>query len=173
MLKQIFAKLRLEISPSLEREYLGAVRDILANEKVRSMREFTQHGGVSCLEHSLYVSCTAFLVCRKLGLDSRCAARGGLLHDFFLYDWHTDRPPFRGLHGIIHPRVSLGNALRYFPLNKLEREIIARHMWPLTLTPPAHRETLVVCMADKYCAFMEWADLSGMRHVKRICAQFS
>lgn len=139
---------------AFDAEYLGCILDLMQNERVRSMKNYVQHGGISCLEHCLYVSYSSYRVCRRRGLDSCSAARGALLHDFFLYDWHTENP-YGNRHAFEHPRAALRNADRYFALNPLEREIILRHMWPLTLTPPRHPEALVVSLADKYCAFLE------------------
>lgn len=135
-------------------EYLDCILELIRNEKVRSMKNYVQHGGITCLEHCLYVSYVSYRVCRKRDLDSRSAARGALLHDFFLYDWHTENP-YGYLHAFQHPRAALRNADRYFVLNPLEREIILKHMWPLTLLPPKHPEALIVSLTDKYCALME------------------
>jgi len=107
------------------------------------MEKFKQHGNTDCLEHSLNVSYTAYRLCKRMGLDYCSAARGGLLHDFFLYDWHLGKP-YIGLHGFMHPRIALENAGKYFSLNSVEREIILKHMWPLTVTPPKYRETYVL-----------------------------
>ena len=40
-------------------------------------------------------------------------------------------------------------------LTDRQRDIIGKHMWPLTLRPPACREAWIVTMADKYCSLME------------------
>ncbi len=119
---------------------------------------------IDCLRHCLQVSYTSFLVCRALGLDSRSAARGALLHDFFLYDWHGPKP-YKGLHGFIHPGVALKNARSRFGLGALEEEIIRHHMWPLTLIPPKSKEAWVVLLVDKYCACGEIFD--GLRRVAK------
>ena len=74
-----------------DEEYLALVRDILKNEQVRSMDGYFQHGRTTCLRHSINVSYLSYLFCKKHGLDARAAARGGLLHDLFLYDWHFYR----------------------------------------------------------------------------------
>jgi uncharacterized protein len=37
----------------------------------------------------------------------------------------------------------------------MERDIIEKHMWPLTLKLPKYKEALIVSFVDKYCAFME------------------
>lgn len=126
------------------------------------MSSFIQHGKITCLEHSLYVSYCSYLICRRLGFNYRSAARGGLLHDFFLYDWHKEIP-YKGLHGLKHPYVALENANKYFQLNKMEQDIISKHMWPLTIVPPRYLETLIVNIIDKYCAFMETFNIGKRR----------
>jgi uncharacterized protein len=63
------------------------------------MEKFIQHSDVSCLEHCMSVSYNSYLICRRLGLNYQAAARGGLLHDLFLYDWHVSKPE-NGLHGL-------------------------------------------------------------------------
>lgn len=82
-----------------EHEYIDCVSDLISHDKVRSMANFPHHGDVNRLEHCLYVSYTAYRLCKQLGLDHRAAARGGLLHDFFLYDWREVNGR-AGLHGI-------------------------------------------------------------------------
>ena len=91
------------------------------------------------------------------GLDeARAAARAGLLHDLFLYDWHFHaKETGNYFHGLTHPRRALENAQRLFSLTDREKNIILRHMWPLTVTPPKYREAYVIVMFDKYCSLME------------------
>jgi uncharacterized protein len=123
------------------------------------MKNYMQHGDISCYTHSLHVSYISFRLCKKLGLDYLSAARGGLLHDFFLYDWHSDKNSHTGLHGFVHPGIAMKNANKYFALNNIEEDIIEKHMWPLTLRLPKYRESYVVLMVDKYCAFDETLNL--------------
>jgi uncharacterized protein len=79
--------------------------------------------------------------------------RGALLHDFFRYDWHDD---WNLRHGWTHPRAALENAEKQFPLNRRERSIIRKHMWPMTLLNiPTCKEAWVVCLIDKYCSLLE------------------
>ena len=59
------------------------------------------------------------------------------------------------LHGFRHPAFALYNASKDFSLNRKERSIIARHMFPLTVLPPRCLEAWIVCFVDKYCAFSE------------------
>ena len=122
------------------------------------MNEFIQHGNTSCLKHSLAVSYISYRVAKKLNLDYKAVARAGLLHDFFLYDWHL-APKQRKLlakHGFTHPQRALENALKYFELTSKEKDIILKHMWPLTLrTIPRYKESFLVCFIDKYISSTE------------------
>jgi len=154
MAELVKSKIKSRIDLMIDKEYRNCVDDLINHEMVRKMQNFAQHGDISCLEHSIYVSYISYRVCKKLGLDYYSAARGGLLHDFFLYDWHFDKP-YKGLHGFIHPQIALKNADEYFSLNNIERDIIIKHMWPMTIRLPIYKESFVVLMADKYCALRE------------------
>lgn len=167
MVDWIISKLGLEPDTSADMEYLDCIRDLIDHEMVRSMKNYIQHSDIDCLEHSLYVSYNSYLVCKRLGLDYRAAARGGLLHDFFLYDWHITKP-YRGLHGFIHPRIALQNGNKYFQLNGLEQDIIRKHMWPLTIQLPKYKEAYIVIAADKYCALMEIFNFGERKNVRRL-----
>jgi len=140
------------------KQYLKCIEDLLANDKVKSMSKYIQHSDVNCLEHSLSVSYYSFIVCRYLHLDWRSAARGGLLHDLFLYDWHKPHPG--RFHAFSHPSIALKNA-EIFNLNKTEKDIIKKQMWTLTIIPQRDHESIIVSLVDKYCAFIE---SSGLRY---------
>lgn len=136
--------------------YLFKVEDILESGVFLKMKQFIQHGHTTCLQHSLAVSYLSYKTCEKYGLNAVAAARAGLLHDLFLYDWHKGmREKAKGLHGFTHPQAALDNALQHFELTDLEQEIILRHMWPLTLVPPRHKESYVVLWHDKVCSLRE------------------
>ena len=146
--------LNLKSDSSNYDEYKKCISDLAQNEIVRSMENFIQHSNITCMEHSVYVSYISYLMCRRLKLDYCSAARGGLLHDLFLYDWHTTKTN-DGLHGFTHPYTALENANKHFDLNDLEKDIIVKHMWPLTVKFPKYKETFIVAFVDKYCASME------------------
>ena len=135
-------------------DFENIIRDLAKSQVILSMEQFTQHSNVTCFEHSMRVSYSSYRVCKYLGLDYQSAARGGLLHDFFLYDWHIKNQR-KGLHGFTHPHVALKNATEHFNLNDTEKDIIEKHMWPLTTRLPKSKESLVVSIVDKYCSFME------------------
>ena len=48
-----------------------------------------------------------------------------------------------------------GNKYIRYSLNNIEKDIIEKHMWPLTLRLPKYKESYVVLMVDKYCALFE------------------
>lgn len=144
-------------------EYLRIVADIEQNEDFLRLRDFKHHDD-TILNHVEAVSYLAYRICKRLRLDFRSAARGGLLHDFFLYDWRNhDAPdlPREKYHGFEHPKIAMENAERHFKLNEIERDIILKHMWPLTLVPPRYKESFIVTFVDKYVSSREF--LKGMR----------
>lgn len=108
------------------------------------------------MEHSLLVAGMVYTAAKRWNLDHISATRGALLHDFYLYDWHTGGP---GLHGFRHPEIAMRNAERYFELNRIERNAILRHMWPLTPIPPRYPEALLVSLADKVSSYREYQQL--------------
>lgn len=138
-------------------EFENCIRDLMQNESVQKMRQFRHHKNTNCFDHSLSVSYYSFLLCKYLGYDYISAARGGLLHDLFLYDWRTYQTGERlwEKHAFIHPYIALEN-VKIFNLNKIEKDIIEKHMWPLTLKPPRYIESIIVCIVDKYSAFLEF-----------------
>lgn len=135
-------------------EYKEYVSEILKHPDVKTMKEFIQHSDVTTLDHCLDVSYKSFIVCKRLHLDCRAGARGGLLHDFYLYDWHETKPK-EGKHGFVHPRIALNNANKHFKLNRREQDIIIKHMFPLTWRFPRYAESWVVTLVDKWIAIKE------------------
>ncbi|MDR3304760.1 MAG: HDIG domain-containing protein [Clostridiales Family XIII bacterium] len=141
-------------------EFENYIRDLLAEEPVRRLSSIPCHRGGNFMEHSIFVSYLSYRICKKLGWDDFAAARGALLHDLFLYDWRDGT--HEGRHGLTHPAVACRNAeelcrtREYLAdLTELEKDIILRHMWPLTPIRPGYRESFVVCIADKLCAAAE------------------
>ncbi len=125
-------------------------------------REFVQHGDVSVYEHVVAVAVESCRMADALArhgvtVDRPSLVRGALLHDYFLYDWHDPDPSHR-LHGFRHPFFALRNAEDDFTLGERERNIIARHMFPLVPVPPTCREAWIVCGADKLVALRETLD---------------
>lgn len=130
--------------------------DILCSQNMLRSQHYVQHGNTSVYEHSLQVADKSLTLARRfrLPVDERAMVRGALLHDYFLYDWHDANPSHR-LHGFRHARFAFENAASEFELGRVEKDVILRHMFPLTPLPPHYWESLVVCLADKACAVSE------------------
>lgn len=140
-----------------EREFFTeCVNEMLEQDGVQLMDCFIQHGQITCLTHCLAVASISYKVaCRyKWNVDKKSLIRGALLHDYFLYDWH-EKSDWHRLHGFTHPKRAMMNAIRDFNLNDIEKDIISKHMWPLTLVPPKYKESVLVNLIDNYCSFFE------------------
>ncbi|MCI9360101.1 MAG: HD family phosphohydrolase [Hungatella sp.] len=138
--------------------YLACVQDILEHSVFQSMDQFIQHGSTTCKAHCIQVSYMTYKICKARGWDYVAGARAGLLHDLFLYDWHTHaKETGEHFHGLTHPRVAMNNAVRYFHITDKEKDMILRHMWPLTPIPPRSKEGFVILYADKFCGLAEVA----------------
>ena len=133
--------------------------DILAHERMQFERTCYQHGAVTTYAHSIRVACLAVWFADRLRLwhrvDLRSLIRAALLHDYFLYDWHAWDNGEHHWHGFTHGGAALANALEDFKLNRIERDSIANHMFPMTPQPPRYIEGYLVTMADKVSATRE------------------
>lgn len=148
-------------------EFLEAIKDVLRNKKVQKMKKFNHHSNTSCFKHSMHVAYYNYKICKFLGLDAVTAAKGGMLHDLFLYDWHTHTKETGHMwHGFTHPRRAFNNARTEFELSDKEKDMIIKHMWPLTIALPKHKETSVIIFTDKFCSLCEVIDKYFNRRVK-------
>lgn len=151
----------------IQKEYKEIISNIINNPMVSTMEKYIQHSDITCLSHSIFVSYYSYKVCRLLRFDHCSAARGALLHDFFLYDWHLPSPEHK-LHGFTHPNTALRNSNKYFKLNEIEKDIIVKHMWPLTIKFPRYKEAFIVCMVDKFSALLEVLKLFNKNKIQII-----
>ena len=132
--------------------------DIIASENFRSTRNYIQHGSMPVYRHCMDVADQSIKISKllRVNCNERELIRGALLHDYFLYDWHDKyRDNYQRLHGFYHPGIALKNAQKEYGLSDREKDIIKKHMWPLTIIPPACREAWIVTAADKYCSLLE------------------
>ena len=136
-------------------EFDDIIRNIIENQKVQEMKKYKQHYETSTFDHCYMVSYYCYKVCKKLKLDYKSAARAGMLHDFFLYDWRIKNGR-KGLHAFTHPRTAYKNASNLVNLNDKETDIILKHMWPVTFFSfPKYAESFILTLVDKYCALNE------------------
>ena len=136
--------------------FIDIIKDILDNDVVNKMKNYNQHYDTSCFEHCLIVSYYCYILCKKLNIDYISCARAGMLHDLFLYDWRKRENGRKGLHAFTHPQTAYENASRLFELNYKEKDIILKHMWPVTFFSfPKYKESFILTLVDKYCALYE------------------
>lgn len=170
--KRIRRRKFFERQKRIEEELRRYASDILHSENFDSSKRNMQHGTISVKEHSIQVARQSVLLSELLKIkhDRRDLVRGALLHDYFLYDWHhVDKVNPHRLHGFHHPTRALKNAEKEYDLTDRQREIIKKHMWPLTVIPPMCREAWLVTAADKYCSLLETIHLQkGHRRKRRI-----
>ena len=149
---------KMERFREIQKEIEAEASDILQSSNFRRMKEYLQHGNVTVNTHVLTVARYSVILTDVLHIpcNRKELIRGALLHDYFLYDWHIpDKEKPHRLHGFYHPGVALRNASRDYVLTEREKNIIKRHMWPLTIVPPRYREAWIVTMADKWCSLLE------------------
>lgn len=132
----------------------------IENKNIRKMADYRQHGATTTFDHCLHVtiiSCNLAKVFKLKQININNIIVGAMLHDFYLYDWHTGRRRKEGIHGFCHPKTALKNAEKLFNLNAKQKNIIRSHMFPITLLhPPKCKEAWIVTLADKYCAIQEY-----------------
>ena len=146
------------------REFIQTTGELLESDQVRMMGRWKHHGPISTLDHSLFVAYLSFRAARVLGLDERAAARGGLLHDLYLYD-SKDKSAHPGWQCFDHPRAAARNAEQLTELSDQERNLILSHMWPLGGPLPRSLEAWLVDLVDTICAGLE---VSRIYHPARL-----
>ncbi len=126
------------------------------NTRFDETKNFIQHGNTSVYTHVISVAKKSIEIAEKYNLkvDMDSMIRGALLHDYFLYDWHDGKRE-RWIHGFTHPMKAYKNAKSEINLNRLERDIIIKHMFPLTIIPPRYLESWIVTYSDKYVSAVE------------------
>ncbi len=140
-----------------EKEFIKVIKELLEVDRVQEMRNYIQHGKTSTFNHCLIVAYLSYQYSLRLPFqyNTRSLIRGAMLHDFYLYDWHIPDKAHR-LHGYYHAGLALTNAKKYFQINKIEEEIISKHMWPLNISKlPLCKEAALVCAVDKYVSLTE------------------
>lgn len=145
------------LSREKQRFFFLQVKKIEAKSRFRESKQNYQHGETSVYKHSLRVAYESCVFAEKYNLpvNYESLIRGAILHDYFLYDWHDKTHEHKRPHGFHHAKVALGNAMTDFELNDTEKNIILRHMFPLTIIPPKCLEAWIVCMVDKKCSCVE------------------
>lgn len=138
-----------------DKYFISIISDMIENNTVKQMNDFKQHYETTCFEHCLVASYYCYLLCKKFNLDYISCSRAAMVHDLFLYDWRKRQNGRKGLHAFTHPQTAYDNASKLFDLNEKEKDIIVKHMWPVTLALSKYKESYILTLVDKYCALNE------------------
>ena len=130
-----------------DKEYKKIVKDIFRNVDFKKLYNI-EHHGISRMEHSIKISYYSYKIAKALKMDYVSVARGGLLHDFFL-DGDERKCTKKFLDTFTHPKRALNTSMENFILNKIERNIIVSHMFPIYLSIPKYKESILVNLVDK------------------------
>ena len=127
-------------------------QSFLNHPLILKMKEIPMHRGSNCYIHSFKVAKASIKKATKKnkGYNLEALLVGAILHDYYLYDWRSDRDKLKG-HGKNHPIIASENARRDFDISREVAEIIKTHMWPLTpkLKPITKEAKLLDYMDDK------------------------
>ena len=149
-----------------DKEFQEIVKDILENKEFQKTKNFKVHGNTSLYSHCYSVSYFVYLTCKRKKLDYKSAARGAMLHDFYLYDWRVKNSHLKP-HAFTHPFTAYKNSKKYFKLNWMEKDMILTHMWPVTFfTIPLCYEGFILTLIDKSCAFHEFLNSIKVKFTK-------
>ena len=151
--KEVNMKAKKELISEVE--FQEIISDLVHNETVQQMKNFRQHYETTCFDHCYTAAFYCYKICKKFNLDYRSATRAAMLHDLFLYDWRERQPDRKGLHAFTHGICACKNACKIFDLNEKEKDIILKHMWPVTIAFPKSIEGFILTFVDKYCAISE------------------
>lgn len=139
--------------------FYDCVSDIIDSPQLEELKSITHHISTTRFQHCVNVSYYSYIVCRKFGLNARSAARAGLLHDLFYYDrkeYNATKQKGQASHSLNHAFQASANAAELTKISRMERDMIEKHMWPVTRPMPKYKETYVITFIDKYCALLEF-----------------
>ncbi len=143
--------------------------DIIKHPRFLELQTYVHHGENNTVyDHSVAVAEKAYKLARWMRLsgdETASVVRAALLHDFFGYDWHSERfrkyiSHFKGFkrlthnHAFVHGPIAANRAKRVFGLTDVEYEAIKRHMFPLAAMPRT-LTAWIVTIADKAVAAKE------------------
>ena len=137
-----------------KKEFYKIVASIINNKEFQRRKTFKHHGDESVFDHSLKVALLSYSLAKKFHLDAQSCAIGGLLHDFYTKPWMDNKvkgKKITELHGFVHAKEAYQNALKEFPylMTPKIKDIIVKHMFPLTPLHPSYAESWIVTLSDK------------------------
>ena len=135
--------------------YYDIYKEFYDVNKYRELKSMIHHGN-NRLDHISRVAKMSFYMSKYMRCDYVSCTRGAMLHDFFTTDdlSRNDGKYKNFLND--HPYIALDNALNYFELNDIEKDIILTHMYPVVKGKPNYKESKIVCFCDKIMSIYEF-----------------
>lgn len=161
--------------------FLEITQDIISHPLFTELQTVQHHGGENSLYmHSVATAKCAYQLARKFHMREdrvRAVTRAALLHDFFGYNWQSERhrrytKHYSGwkrvthMHAFIHGAHAAHRANRIFGLDDRQKAAITSHMFPLA-PMPRNSEGWVLTLADKLVASKEVGETVGW-HMRRM-----
>ena len=137
-------------------EFISLTGDLLSDELVNSMKQYRHHQDTNTHFHSVYVSYRVMKMCEALELiNTREVVRAALLHDFYLYQWYTEK--HEEYHIWYHPKESVKNIEAHFgEMTPLQKNMILSHMFPTCVELPKSKGAWILTLCDKRCAIEDY-----------------
>ena len=132
-------------------EFNKLVEEYIEHPKVLEMKE-CKHHGIERFDHCKRVAYYTYHVTKGLHLNYQSATKAAFLHDFFTDEVKNKNSVSRLRK---HPEIAAENARKYFGLTEMEEDIITRHMFPITFTPPKYLEGWIVDAIDDIASIYE------------------
>ena len=133
------------------KEFELITKDISMNNEFMKLNTCIHHG-ISRLDHSYRVAYYSYKIMKFFKLNYVEGTRAALLHDFFTDDVSNYGPLGRYRK---NPKCALENAQKHFSLTPLQEDIIVKHMFPVTITPPKYLESVIVDIVDDVASIYE------------------
>ncbi len=137
-------------------EYIKLTGDLLGNEYVNGMKQYRHHQDTNTHFHSVYVSYRVMKMCEALEIiNTREIVRAALLHDFYLYQWYTEK--HEEYHIWYHPKEAVKNINKHFgKMSDYQQNMILSHMFPTCVELPKSKGAWILTLCDKRCALEDY-----------------
>lgn len=133
-------------------EFYNLVDEYINHPKVLEMKEYTHHG-IRRYDHCFRVAYHTYKITKYLHLNYQSATKAAMLHDFYTDELDEEKSKIKRYR--IHPKIAAQNAKKYFKITDMEEDIIVRHMFPVTFTPPRYLESWIVDLVDDFASVYE------------------
>ena len=98
------------------------IEDLFDNDQFKNLTALLSISYFKITAQVLMCHTISYRIAKVIGCDCRAAARAGLLHDLFWYDWRNKKTP--QMHAFLHPRLALKNASKITELSSREEDAI-------------------------------------------------